>query len=92
MKTLTLIGCLLMAGIAIADTNTTERVQCAAQTRSGARCKRKAAQGERYCKQHSAANVPKKTPEKCRSFTDDGKPCEAKPVENRNYCRKHLKQ
>ena len=36
MKTLTLIGCLLMAGIAIADTNTTERVQCAAQTRSGA--------------------------------------------------------
>ena len=79
------------AGRVTLPTNGVERVQCWAQTKSGTRCKRRAAPGGRYCRPHAAELAPKSAPEKCRSFTEDGRPCAAKPVERRNYCEKHLK-
>ena len=65
--------------------------QCWAVTQSGARCKRRARPGARYCKQHSADVTPKKAPERCRSMTENGGQCSEKPVPGKNYCEKHLK-
>lgn len=67
-----------------------ERVQCWAVTKSGNRCKRRAAAGKRYCHQHAADVKPKDQPERCRSMTEDGKQCESKPSEGKNYCEKHM--
>ena len=58
---------------------------------SGARCKRRARSGARYCKQHSADVTPRKAPERCRSMTENGGQCSEKPVPGNNYCEKHLK-
>lgn len=69
-----------------------ERVQCWAMTKSGNRCKRRAAAGRRYCHQHAADVKPKKEQERCRSMTEDGKQCEAKPVKGKSYCEKHLEK
>ena len=67
-----------------------ERVQCWAVTKSGNRCKRRAAAGKRYCRQHAAEVKPQKRPERCRSMTEDGKQCESKPLEGKSYCEKHI--
>ena len=67
-----------------------ERVQCWAMTKSGNRCKRRAAAGKRYCHQHASSVTPKKEQDRCRSMTEDGKQCESKPVEGKNYCEKHV--
>ena len=67
-----------------------ERELCWAVTKSGNRCKRRAAAGKRYCHQHAASVKPKKQPERCRSMKGDGKQCESKPVNGKNYCEKHL--
>ena len=69
-----------------------ERVQCWAVTKSGNRCKRRAAAGKRYCHQHASDVKPKKEQERCRSMTEDGKQCESKPVEGKNYCEKHMEK
>ncbi len=66
------------------------REQCWAVTKSGNRCKRHSAPGERYCRQHASGVKPKKTPDCCRSMTGNGKQCESKPVKGWNYCEKHL--
>ena len=66
------------------------KVQCRAVTKSGNRCKRRAAPGSHYCRQHSSDVKPKKPASRCRAMKDDGSQCEAKPVEGRNYCEKHL--
>lgn len=78
-------------GISGVSTNMAARVQCAAQTKSGTRCKRRAANGTRYCRQHSAAAAAKTTPKSCRALDDGGKSCEAQPVAGRYYCEKHLR-
>ena len=65
--------------------------QCWSATKSGNRCKRRAAPKERYCRQHAADSAPAKTPDRCRSFTEGGTRCNAKPVPGRNYCEKHMK-
>ena len=67
-----------------------ERVQCRAVTKSGNRCKRRAAPGKRYCHQHASDVKPKKPAARCRSMTEDGSQCESKPAEGGNYCEKHL--
>ena len=67
-----------------------EKAQCWAMTKSGNRCKRRAAAGKRYCHQHASDVKPKKSPECCRSMTEDGKQCEAKSVNGKNYCAKHM--
>ncbi len=67
-----------------------ERVQCRAVTKSGNRCKRRAAPGKHYCRQHASDVTPKKPETRCRAITDDGKRCESKPVEGKNYCEKHM--
>ena len=66
-----------------------ERVQCQAVTKSGSQCKRRAAEGKRYCRQHASNVKPKKAPARCRAVTDNGRQCDAKPVEGSNYCEKH---
>ena len=67
-----------------------ERVQCWAMTKSGNRCKRRAAIGKRYCHQHASSVTPKVEQKRCRSMTEDGKQCESTPVEGKNYCEKHM--
>lgn len=67
-----------------------ERVQCRAVTKSGNRCKRRAAVGKHYCHQHAADIQPKRPEMRCRSMTEDGKRCEEKPVEGKSYCEKHM--
>ena len=67
-----------------------ERVQCWARTKSGNRCKRRAAAGKRYCHQHASSVNPKTEQNRCRSMTEEGKQCESKPVEGKNYCEKHV--
>ena len=90
--------CLLFGFCIVSDSSATDakaagnaQCQCWAATQSGARCKRRARPGERYCKQHSADVTPKKAPERCRSMTENGSQCSEKPVPGRNYCEKHLK-
>ena len=63
---------------------------CWAVTRSGNRCKRRAAPGERYCRQHAASVAPSKPVARCRSMTPEGTQCAEKPVEGGRYCKKHL--
>lgn len=67
-----------------------EKVRCHAATKSGTQCKRKAATGTMYCKQHAAEVEVKNTPEKCRAVDDKGVRCEDTPKEHKNYCEKHL--
>ena len=90
--------CLLFVFCVVSDSSATGaktagdvQCQCWAVTQSGARCKRRARPGARYCKQHSANVTPKKAPERCRSMTENGGQCSEKPVPGRNYCEKHLK-
>lgn len=72
------------------DVPKTEKVRCHAATKSGTQCKRKAASGTMYCKQHAAEVEVKNTPEKCRAVDDKGVRCEDAPKEHKNYCEKHL--
>ena len=67
-----------------------ERTQCWAMTKSGNRCKRRAAIGKRYCHQHASSVKPKAEQGRCRSMTEDGKQCDSTPVEGKNYCEKHM--
>ena len=67
-----------------------ERVQCQAITKSGNRCKRRAAPGKCYCRQHASDVAPKTPAKRCRAMTEDGKQCESKPLEGKNYCEKHM--
>ena len=90
--------CLLFGFCVVSDLSATGaktagdvQCQCWAVTQSGARCKRRARPGARYCKQHSADVTPKKAPERCRSMTENGGQCSEKPVPGKNYCEKHLK-
>lgn len=72
------------------DVPKTEKVRCHAATKSGTQCKRKAASGTMYCKQHAVEVEVKNTPEKCRAVDDKGVRCEDAPKEHKNYCEKHL--
>ena len=65
--------------------------QCWACTKSGNRCKRRAAIGERYCKQHSASAQLRNTSGKCCSMTSEGKRCKNMTLPSKNYCADHLK-
>ena len=64
--------------------------QCWSVTQSGNRCKRRAAPGGRYCRQHAADVAPKKPVSRCRSMTPEGAQCGEKPADGRRYCRRHL--
>ena len=66
------------------------RVQCWAVTKSGNRCKRRAAAGKRYCHQHASNVTPKNPPDRCRSMTDAGNQCGEKPIEGKSYCERHM--
>ncbi len=72
------------------DVPKTEKVRCHAATKSGTQCKRKAASGTMYCKQHAAEVEVKNTPDKCRAVDDKGARCDEAPKEHRNYCEKHM--
>lgn len=72
--------------------NAVVRVQCHAVTRSGTRCKRRAAANENYCKQHSASRKAKKPEPKCRAMTAEGRQCDKSPLPDRFYCSDHIKQ
>jgi hypothetical protein len=65
--------------------------RCWSITQSGNRCKRRAASGCRYCKQHSADRVPKRKISQCRSMTTNDVQCSNAPMLNKSYCKKHVK-
>ena len=96
---LILLSATLAASFAPADNATAAKgntknppQQCWSVTQSGNRCKRRAAPGERYCRQHAASAVPSKPVVRCRSMTPEGIQCAEKPVEGKRYCQKHLAQ
>ena len=65
--------------------------RCWSITQSGNRCKRRAASGCRYCKQHSADRVPKREISQCRSITTNDVQCSIAPMPNKSYCKEHVK-
>ena len=65
------------------------RVQCHSVTKSGNRCKRKAAPGKLYCRQHAAQPPAAKPPETCAYIFDDGKRCAASAASGSRFCAKH---
>ena len=79
---------LVLSAAAVAATN--EIVQCWAVTKSGSRCKRRAAPETRYCRQHAATRELKDTPPQCGSMTTNGDPCRLPPLPNRRYCAEHM--
>ena len=79
---------LVLSAAAVAATN--EVAQCWAVTKSGSRCKRRAAPETRYCRQHAATRELKDTPPQCGSMTTNGVPCRAAPLPNRRYCAEHM--
>lgn len=66
-----------------------QRVQCHSVTKSGNRCKRKAAAGKLYCRQHAAQPPTDKSSGTCAHISDDGKRCEASAVSSSRFCSKH---
>ena len=64
--------------------------QCHSVTKSGNRCKRKAAQTQLYCRQHAASTAVKKPPPSCCYLDDAGVRCKAKALDGKRYCAKHL--
>jgi hypothetical protein len=65
--------------------------RCWSITQSGNRCKRRAASGCRYCKQHSAERVSKRNVSQCRSMTTNDVQCSNAPMLGKNYCKEHMK-
>ena len=66
-----------------------QRVQCHSITKSGNRCKRKAAPGKLYCRQHAAQSSAAKPAETCAYISDDGKRCAASAASGSRFCSKH---
>lgn len=66
-----------------------QRVQCHSVTKSGNRCKRKAAPGKLYCRQHAAQALATKPSDTCSYIFDDGKRCSETPVTGSRFCVKH---
>ena len=66
-----------------------QRVQCHSVTKSGNRCKRKAAPGKLYCRQHAAQLPAAKSSGACAYISDDGKRCTASAVPGDRFCSKH---
>lgn len=66
-----------------------QRVQCHSATKSGNRCKRKAAPGKLYCRQHAAQSPSAKPSETCAYISDDGKRCTASAASGSRFCAKH---
>ena len=64
--------------------------QCHSVTKSGNRCKRKAAPSQLYCKQHAASTTVKQAPASCCYLDDAGVRCKAKALDGKRYCAKHL--
>ena len=76
------------------ENNVTEQVNCSrcwAVTKSGNRCKRRAASGCRYCKQHSVDRTPKRNVSQCRSMTTNDVQCSNASMPNKSYCKEHVK-
>ena len=76
------------------ENNVTQQVNCSrcwAVTKSGNRCKRRAASGCRYCKQHSADRIPKRNVSQCRSMATNDVQCSNIPMPNKSYCQEHVK-
>ena len=63
--------------------------RCEATTKSGNRCKRKAAPGKLYCRQHAAQSPSAKPSETCAYISDDGKRCTASAASGSRFCAKH---
>ena len=82
------LAAVVLAAAAVAAAN--EIAQCWAVTKSGSRCKRRAAPKTRYCRQHAATRELKDTPPQCGSMTTNGVPCRAAPLPNRRYCSDHM--
>ena len=66
-----------------------QRVQCHSVTKSGNRCKRKAAPGKLYCRQHAAQSPAAKPSETCAYISDDGKRCMVSAASGSRFCAKH---
>ena len=66
-----------------------QRVQCHSVTKSGNRCKRKAAPGKLYCRQHAAQSPAAKPSGTCAYISDDGKRCTESVVPGDRFCSKH---
>ena len=81
---------LLMATNIVEVAKVGERVQCHAATASGVRCRRKAAPGFLYCRQHVAAAKKASAQKSCGFIGDDGVRCSAAPLANARYCEKHM--
>ena len=81
------LAAVVLAAAAVAAAN--EIAQCWAVTKSGTRCKRRAAPETRYCRQHTATRELKDTPPQCSSVTTNGVPCRAAPLPNHRYCAEH---
>lgn len=89
MKTAFLTIALILGVCALAATN--EVAQCWAVTKSGSRCKRRAAPQARYCRQHTADREQKDTPTQCGSMATNCVRCAERPAPSRSYCPQHLK-
>ena len=83
------LAAVVLAAAAVAAAN--EIAQCWAVTKSGSRCKRRAAPETRYCRQHTADRTSDRQPDRCRSMTTNGVWCSEKPMPGRNYCPQHQK-
>ena len=66
-----------------------QHVQCHSATKSGNRCKRKAAPGKLYCRQHAAQSSATKPSGTCAYISDDGKRCTASAAPGSRFCAKH---
>ena len=64
--------------------------RCHSVTKSGNRCKRKAAPNQLYCRQHAASTAVKQTPASCCYLDDAEVRCKAKALDGKRYCVKHL--
>ena len=82
------LAALVLSVAVVAATNGV--AQCWAVTKSGSRCKRRAAPETRYCRQHAATRELKDTPPQCGSMTTSGVPCRLPPLPNRRYCAEHM--
>ena len=85
------------------ETETASESQCAATTKSGAQCKRKAVQGGKYCAQHAAKNgeaaassdepaaKPKRRKAKAKAAADDTPPASEASAAGGGTCQGKLK-
>jgi len=78
----------------VASTNAISNVraswQCHSVTKSGNRCKRKAAPNQLYCRQHAASTAVKQHPASCCYLDDADVRCKAKAMDGKRYCTQHL--